>query len=257
MGKSILFLNYLAFFILFITGFVFIFQANASILGYAIVFVTNTIFMLYMATVIVPDISSKDYFVAIIARCAVMVTSILHFTSLIFILMMIYNGLIRKKNQVDNAFGAVDVQLKERYDLIPNLVSTVKNYMAHEQNVLTQLTQLRTQALAASSTSSADLSKINQQIEGALKSIMVSVENYPELKANENFLSLQSTLNEIEAQIAAARRTFNSAVTEFNIALESFPSNIIANMMGLQRKHVFEIKSEERENINIKNMFKE
>ena len=90
MGKSILFLNYLAFFILFITGFVFIFQANASILGYAIVFVTNTIFMLYMATVIVPDISSKDYFVAIIARCAVMVTSILHFTSLIFILMMIY-----------------------------------------------------------------------------------------------------------------------------------------------------------------------
>jgi hypothetical protein len=90
MGKSILFLNYLAFFILFITGFVFIFQANASILGYAMVFVTNTIFMFYMATVIVPDISNKDYFVAIIARCAIMVTTILHFTCLIFVLMMIY-----------------------------------------------------------------------------------------------------------------------------------------------------------------------
>ncbi len=170
------------------------------------------------------------------------------------IVMSMYNGLIRKKNEVVNAFGGMDVQLKKRYDLIPNLISTVKQYMTHERELLTKVTELRTKALNAdlSDESKVDL---DNQITHAMKGIMVAVENYPDLKANQNFLNLQRTMNEVESQISASRRAYNAAVTDFNNGVQMFPSSIIAGMMKLVPKKVFEIPDVERQNVNAKDLF--
>jgi LemA protein len=168
---------------------------------------------------------------------------------------MVYNGLIRKKNEVDNAFGGIDVQLKNRYDLIPNIVSTVQQYAAYEKDLLEKVTQLRTKALGGN-LSNDEKVVLDNQISGALRSIMVSVENYPDLKASENFLNLQRTLNEVESQISAARRSYNAAVTDFNNGIETFPGNLLAGMMSLTRKQVFEIPETERQNVNVKDLFK-
>lgn len=168
---------------------------------------------------------------------------------------LLYNGLIRKKNEVDNAFGGIDVQLKKRYDLIPNIVATVQQYAAHEKELLEKVTQLRTKALGGNLSNDEKVA-IDNQISGALRSIMVSVENYPDLKASENFLNLQRTLNEVESQISAARRSYNAAVTDFNNGIETFPGNLLSGMMGLTRKQVFEIPETERQNVNVKDLFK-
>jgi LemA protein len=168
---------------------------------------------------------------------------------------MVYNGLIRKKNEVDNAFGGIDVQLKNRYDLIPNIVSTVQQYAAYEKDLLEKVTQLRTKALGGN-LSNDEKVVLDNQISGALRSIMVSVENYPDLKASEHFLNLQRTLNEVESQISAARRSYNAAVTDFNNGIETFPGNLLAGMMSLTRKQVFEIPETERQNVNVKDLFK-
>jgi LemA protein len=170
------------------------------------------------------------------------------------IVMSMYNGLVRKKNEVANAFGGMDVQLKKRYDLIPNLISTVKQYMTHERELLTKVTELRAQAMDAdlSDESKVDL---DNQITHAMKGIMVAVENYPDLKANENFLNLQRTMNEVESQISASRRAYNAAVTDFNNGVQMFPSSMIAGMMKLSPKKVFEIPDVERQNYNAKDLF--
>jgi len=170
------------------------------------------------------------------------------------IVMSMYNGLVRKKNEVANAFGGMDVQLKKRYDLIPNLISTVKQYMTHERELLTKVTELRAQAMDAdlSDESKVDL---DNQITHAMKGIMVAVENYPDLKANTNFLNLQRTMNEVESQISAARRAYNAAVTDFNNGVQMFPSSIIAGMMHLTTKKVFEIPDVERQNYDAKSLF--
>lgn len=170
------------------------------------------------------------------------------------IAIMVYNGLIRKKNEVDNAFGGIDVQLKKRYDLIPNLVATVQQYASHEKELLEKVTQLRARAIGGN-LSNDEKVDIDNQISGALRSIMVSVENYPDLKASENFLNLQRSLNEVESQISAARRSYNAAVTDFNNGIETFPGNLMAGMMGLTRKQVFEIPETERQNVNVKDLF--
>jgi len=170
------------------------------------------------------------------------------------IIMSMYNGLIRKKNEVDNAFGGMDVQLKKRYDLIPNLIATVKQYMNHEKELLTKVTELRGQAMNPG-VSNEEKVDIDNQITGAMKGIMVAVENYPDLKANQNFLNLQRTFNEVESQISAARRAYNAAVTDFNNGVQMFPSSIIAGMMKLQTKKVFEIPEVERENVSAKDLF--
>jgi len=172
----------------------------------------------------------------------------------LLIVMSMYNGLIRKKNDVANAFGGMDVQLKKRYDLIPNLISTVKQYMTHERELLTKVTELRSQATNAN-LSSDDKVDLDNQITHTMKGIMVAVENYPDLKANENFINLQRTMNEVESQISAARRAYNAAVTDFNNGVQTFPSNIMAGMMNLTAKKVFEIPEVERENINAKDLF--
>ena len=148
----------------------------------------------------------------------------------------------------------MDVQLKKRYDLIPNLIATVKQYMNHEKELLTKVTELRGQAMN-SGVSNEEKVDIDNQITGAMKGIMVAVENYPDLKANQNFLNLQRTFNEVESQISAARRTYNASVTDFNNGVEMFPSSIIAGMMKLQTKKVFEIPEVERENVSAKDLF--
>jgi len=174
----------------------------------------------------------------------------------LFVLIIIgmYNGMVRKRNEVENTFGAIDAMLKKRYDLIPNLIATVREYMKHEAGVLGEITELRAKATSGS-LSSDDKVMIENQLAKKMGGIMVAVENYPDLKANTNFLQLQASWNEIEEQISAARRAFNSAVTIYNNAVEVFPSNIIAMISGFKRKHVFEIQEAERQNISAKNLF--
>ena len=172
----------------------------------------------------------------------------------VLIIISMYNGLIRKKNEVANAFGGMDVQLKKRYDLLPNLIETVKQYMTHERDLLTKITELRGKAMG-NNVSDENKLDLNNQISAALKGIMVAVENYPDLKANTNFLNLQHTMNEVESQISAARRAYNAAVTAFNNSVQMFPSSIIAGMMHLKTKKVFEVPVTERENYNAKELF--
>lgn len=182
----------------------------------------------------------------------IIVVAVLGFFALVLVLM--YNGLVGKKNQVENAFSSVDVQLKQRHDLIPNLVATVKNYMSHERGTLEELTRLRSQAMAGG-LSPEERAKVENQIGKHMSGIMVAVENYPQLKADTSFVHLQKSLNEVEAQIAAARRTYNAAVTDFNNALEMFPTSFMANAMGYKRAQVLVAEEAERKNINVAGLF--
>ncbi len=172
----------------------------------------------------------------------------------VLMVVVMYNSLIGKKNQVDNAFASIDVMLKKRYDLIPNLVSAVKTYMQHEKSVLTEITELRSKAMQ-SGLSDDEKIQLDNKISRALGGIMVAVENYPQLKANENFMHLQASLNEIEEQISAARRSYNASVTDYNNAIEMFPTNIFASMMGYKRKTLFEITEAERKNVDVNALF--
>jgi len=166
-----------------------------------------------------------------------------------------YNALVGRKNQVQNVFASIEALLKKRYDLIPNLIATVKTYMQHEKSTLTEITELRAKA-TSSQISDDEKVDLNNKISKALGGIMVAVENYPDLKANQNFLQLQASLNEVEEQISAARRAYNAAVTDYNNAIEMFPTNIMASMMNYQRKNVFEITEGERKNVNVGDLFK-
>lgn len=169
-------------------------------------------------------------------------------------LISIYNGLIRRRNEVENAFGGMDAQLKKRYDLIPNLISSVKQYVNHERETLNNLTSLRTSALNSGLTMNEKVD-IDNKISDGIKRIFLSVENYPDLKASETFVHLQKSLVEIESQISAARRTFNAVVTDYNNGIQEFPNSILANKMNMAKKAVFEIPKVERENFDIDKMF--
>ena len=172
----------------------------------------------------------------------------------IIVIAMMYNGLINKKNQVDNSFGGMDAQLKKRYDLIPNLVSTIQSYMKHEAETLTQITELRAKAVSGDISDDEKID-LDNMITSKLGGIMVAVENYPDLKASENFNQLQRSLNEVEEQISASRRAYNATVTSYNNGVEMFPTNIMAGMMNMQIKKVFEIPDSERENIDVGDLF--
>lgn len=165
-----------------------------------------------------------------------------------------YNALVGKKNQIKNMFGAVDTLLKKRYDLIPNLVGSVQSYMKHEREILTEVTRLRAEALAGNLTDDQKMD-LDQKISKAIGDIMVAVENYPNLKANEQFMHLQRTLAEIEEQISAGRRAYNAAVTDYNNAVEMFPTKIMAQIMNYRTKRVFSIGSTERQNVNVHGLF--
>ncbi len=172
----------------------------------------------------------------------------------LLVLVLMYNALVGKKNQVENIFGSVDAVLKKRYDLIPNLVSSVQQYMEHEKGLLSKVTELRSQAMKPNLSDHTKIA-LDKEITSALGSIMVAVENYPDLKANENIMHLQRTLHEVEAQISAARRAYNQAVTDYNNAIEMIPTNFMASMMSYQRKEVFAIPETERQNVNMNDLF--
>ncbi len=156
----------------------------------------------------------------------------------------LYNGLVKLRNRRQNAFADIDVQLRQRHDLVPQLVETVRGYATHEREVLTKVTEARSAAMAASSIE--DKIKAEQQLTTALQGLKVQVEAYPDLKANQNFLQLQEELSDIENKLAAVRRFFNGATTEYNNAVESFPGNMIARNFGFKREVMFDLGDEGR-----------
>ncbi|MSU75773.1 MAG: LemA family protein [Candidatus Magasanikbacteria bacterium] len=173
---------------------------------------------------------------------------------LVLWLIFTYNGLIRSKNQVDEATSDIDVQLKRRYDLIPNLVETVKGYMTHERETLVKLTEARTAAMAASnnpSASLADKEKAENMLSGTLKTLFAVTENYPELKASQNFLQLQDEISDTENKIQASRRFYNGNVRNFNTKIQVFPTNIFAGMMKFTKYEFFQAEAAERQNVKV------
>jgi len=153
-----------------------------------------------------------------------------------------YNGFVRLKNRAAEAWADIDVQLKRRYDLIPNLVNTVKGYAAHEQGTFDKVTEARTRAITAEQSGNpAEVSKAENMLAGALKSVFAVAENYPDLKANQNFLELQRELSDTENKVQAARRFYNTNVRDFKIKIDSFPSNIVGNMFKFAAPDFFEL----------------
>lgn len=165
-----------------------------------------------------------------------------------------YNRLVSMRNTARNAFANIDTMLKKRYDLIPNLVASVQQYMKHEQGTLEKVTAMRARAMSGG-LSDDEKVQLDNDIRTSMRSIMVAVENYPDLKANENFLQLQRAMNEIEEQLSASRRSYNMAVTDYNTSLEVFPSNLIAGMFSFKRKDLFVIAEQERQNVDVKSLF--
>ncbi len=165
-----------------------------------------------------------------------------------------YNSIIKKRNQVENAVASTDALLKKRYDLIPNLVSSVKQYMKFEETTLSQIVSLRSSLMDKSGTHGAR-NKQEKELSTLIGKVIVSIENYPDLKSNTNMLHLQHSLMEIEEQISAARRSFNASVMQYNNTIETIPTSIVANLIGVQRKSSFEIQTNERETVSVKELF--
>ncbi len=169
-----------------------------------------------------------------------------------------YVSVIKKKNKVKEAFSAIDVQLKKRYDLIPNILTMANKFMEHERGLFEKVTELRTQAMTLSS----DMKNINKkleldsQIKDLMGQIMVAVENYPQLKSDQTMITAMQTYNEVEEHIAAARRFYNSAVLELNNAVEIFPTSIIAGMVGATKQEFFKTEEKERQPISASEFFK-
>ena len=162
----------------------------------------------------------------------------------------LYNKLVRLRNTVRSAWSDIDVQLKKRYDLVPNLVETVKGYAAHEQSLFTKVTEARAQAIRA--TGPAETAQAENMLRDSLKSLFAVAEAYPELKANQNFLQLQTQLKEIEDNIEASRRYYNAVVRDFNTAIEQFPANTIASPLGFEKNDFFGLESPEVERKPVK-----
>ena len=163
---------------------------------------------------------------------------------LVFWAISLYNNLVKLRNNRENAFANIDVQLKQRHDLIPQLVATVKGYATHEREVLQRVTEARTAAMSATTIN--DKVVAENALSNALAGLKVSLEAYPDLKANQNFLQLQGEISDVENKLAAVRRFFNSATRELNNAVETFPSNRFAKMFGFKREPMFEVPQAER-----------
>ena len=167
-----------------------------------------------------------------------------------FVLIAMYNSLVQLRVRCDNAWSDIDVQLKRRHDLIPNLVETVKGYAAHEKGTFENIAKFRSQAMQA--TSPADKAVAENQLTGALKSLFAVAENYPELKASEQFTQLQASLNQTEDALQNARRYYNAVVRDLNTKIQSFPTNILAGMFGFQQRQFFEVAAGDREPVAVK-----
>lgn len=169
---------------------------------------------------------------------------------LVLFVIGIYNGLVTSRQRVKNAWSQIDVQLQRRFDLIPNLVETVKGYMGHENETLTKIAELRTSWAGANTMH--EKAELDNQLSGVLKTIMAVSENYPELKANQNFAELQQELGNTENKISFSRQFYNDTATMYNTKLEVVPSNIIAGMFGFKLEELFRVDSEEaRKNIKV------
>ena len=169
---------------------------------------------------------------------------------LILFIISVYNSLVTLRQRVKNAFGQMDVQLQRRFDLIPNLVETVKGYMTHESDTLAKVTELRTAWAGAKTVD--EKAKLDNELSNTLKTIMAVAEAYPDLKANQNFESLQNELTETEDKISYSRQFYNDTFTRYNTKLELFPSNIIAGMFHFTAESLFEVDSAEaRKNVKV------
>jgi LemA protein len=169
---------------------------------------------------------------------------------LAFVVVGIYNGLVTLKNKVDEGWADIDTQLKRRYDLIPNMVEVVKGYAKHEKGTFEAVTKARSMAMGA--TTPEEKAKAENMLTGTLKTLFAIAENYPELKANANFMELQNTLKEIEEHIQLSRRYYNATVRDLNTKIELFPNNIFAGILGFKKREYFEIeREEERENVKV------
>ena len=162
---------------------------------------------------------------------------------LLLVFIWMYNSLIQKKNAIDNAFFSMDVMLRKRYDLIPQLVDTVKGYMQHERETLIELTEMR-QRLVTGKLTTNERVELDNKINDTLQTVFISFENYPQLKASDNFLHLQRSINETEEQLASSRRFYNAAVNDYHNAIEMFPTSLMASWMGLKHKTFFSIAEE-------------
>lgn len=170
---------------------------------------------------------------------------------LIILGIILYNNLVRMKIRVDEAWADIEVQLKRRYDLVPNLVETVKGYMQHEKEVFEKVTEARTKAMEAKNLQ--EKAESENQFSQSLKSLFAVAENYPQLKANENFLELQKELVDTEDKIQAARRFYNGSVRDYNIAIDTFPSMIFARLFKFTKREMFETTNElEKEPVKVK-----
>lgn len=169
---------------------------------------------------------------------------------LIFWFIVVYNSLILKKNRVDEAWSDINVQLKRRYDLIPNLIETVKAYAKHESSVFEKVTRARSEAMNAKTPE--QHAKAENVLTDALKSIFAVAENYPDLKASQNFLALQDELTDAENKIQAARRFYNGNVRDYNTKIQTFPINLIAKSFGFEKRDFFEIDEKEKEAPKVK-----
>lgn len=180
-----------------------------------------------------------------------MIYALIIIVVLIAFAVAIYNGLVQSRNRVDEAWSDIEVQLKRRYDLIPNLVNTVKGYAKHEEGVFTKVTDARAAAMAAPNPDQKLIAE--NQLSQTIRSLFAVAENYPELKANQNFLSLQSDLTDTEDKIQAARRFFNGNVRDYNTKLQTFPSNIFANVFGFGPRTFFDVdeKGPEGQPVNV------
>ena len=174
------------------------------------------------------------------------------FVLLIIFVGVVYNSLVRKKNQTENAFATIDVMLKKRYDLIPNLVAMVRQYAKYEEGVFTKLTEIRSKSYV--SLSNSEKANLDDIFTHAHTGLLAIAESYPELKASDNFMQLQRSINETEEQLAAARRTYNACVTDYNNAVQTFPSNLLAGIFGFNRKGVWAIQESERITPDVKEL---
>lgn len=163
---------------------------------------------------------------------------------IIFMFIGIYNGLVRLRNNRENAFADIDVQLQQRHDLIPQLLGSVKGYMQHEEGVLTKVTQARQKAMSAGDINSKIAAEM--ELSSALSGFSIQVEAYPDLKANQNFMQLQNEISDIENKLSAVRRFFNSATKELNIAVQKFPNNMVAGMFGFKEEPMWDVGGEAR-----------
>ncbi|HEY0673908.1 MAG TPA: LemA family protein [Longimicrobiales bacterium] len=166
---------------------------------------------------------------------------------------VLYNSLIRSRNRVKQAYSGIEVQLTQRYALIPKLVETVRQYMTHERSLLEDIVRLRSEAMQGGT--EAEKNRADGELTRALGQLRVSVENYPQLKASSNFVQLQRSLNEVEEQLAAARRSFNSAATDYNNRVQTFPSSLVAQAMNFRTRSMYQAEAHERADVDMKQLF--